>query len=224
MLIICFSIVFSKLFFRCALLELWNELHVPFEYSQLLSYCMGKYSPQKHLDKLEDDNLRSLISNMIEKDPSKRKSPEDYLAEYRGILFPEYFFTFLQSYMLIFSSTPILTPDEKIMRLKSDIVNIFNFLGPMTKSDNENAEEKQDSEKSDKGECEGLVIITSLVTSCIRGLHDCSSKLYSLEILLELACHASDETILDRVLPYIVSMLNNVILIIISFYCVFRCI
>lgn len=165
---------------------------------------MGRYSPQKHLDNLEDHNLRSLIKSMIEKEPSQRKSAEFYLAEYRGTLFPEYFYSFLQSYMLIFSSTPILTPDEKIVRLKSDINNIFTFLGPLTRSNKEKTDEKQDTEKIDKGECEGLVIITSLVTSCIRGLHDCSSKLYSLEILLELACHASDETVLDRILPYIV--------------------
>lgn len=194
--------------FRCALLELWNELHIPFEYSQLLSYCIDKYSPQKHLDNLEDSNLRSLIKSMIEKEPSQRKSAEFYLAEYRGTLFPEYFYSFLQSYMLIFSSTPILTPDEKIVRLKSDINNIFTFLGPLTRSHNKDKiDEKHDVEKIDKGECEGLVIITSLVTSCIRGLHDCSSKLYSLDILLELACHASDETVLDRILPYIVSKL-----------------
>ncbi|CAG9829186.1 unnamed protein product [Diabrotica balteata] len=192
----------------CALLELWNELHVPFEYSQLLAYCSGKYSPEKHLNKLDDPNLRSLISSMIEKDPTKRKRADDYLAEYRGTLFPEYFFSFLQSYMLIFSSNPILSADDKIMRLKHDINDIFTFLGPMTKS-KDNESEKSDGEKVDKGECEGLVIITSLVTSCIRGLHTCSSKLYSLEILLDLASHASDETVLDRILPYIMYLAHD---------------
>ncbi|CAH0555278.1 unnamed protein product [Brassicogethes aeneus] len=185
----------------CALLELWNELHVPFEYSQLLAYREGIYLPQKHLDKLEDPNLRNLISSMIDKDPSKRKTAEDYLAQERGKLFPEYFYSFLQSYMLIFSSSPILSPDEKIIRLKNDIGNIFKFLGPAVYVEDE--DEKGSSDESEKGECEGLVIITSLVTSCIRGLYDCSSKLHSLEILLELASHASDETILDRILPYI---------------------
>lgn len=188
--------------FSCALLELWNELHVPFEYSQLLAYRSGAYSPQKHLDNLEDPSLRSLVSTMIEIDPTKRLSSEDYLAKERGKLFPEYFYTFLQSYMLIFSASPILTPDEKILRLKNDIASIFKFLGPVKHPYDNN--EKSDLEKCDKGECEGLVIIISLVTSCIRGLHDCSSKLNSLEILLVLANHANDETILDRILPYIV--------------------
>ncbi|KAJ8948165.1 hypothetical protein NQ318_009257 [Aromia moschata] len=184
---------------------LWNELHVPFEYSQLLAYRNGKYSPQKHLDKLEDSNLRELISNRSIQKVVGGGLPSPAPRH----LIPQYFFSFLQSYMLIFSASPILSPDEKIMRLKKDIANIFKFLGPMTKSSSEKEEEKQDMEK-DKGECEGLVIITSLVTACIRGLHDCSSKLFSLEILLELATHASDETILDRILPYIISAINTI--------------
>lgn len=142
---------------------------------------------------------------MIDRDPTKRLSAELYLAQERGRLFPEYFYSFLQSYMLIFSASPILSPDEKILRLKKDIGNIFKFLCPSFKDDEE---EKCDKEKENEGNGEdndGLVIITSLVTSCIRGLHDCTSKLQSLEILLELAKHANEETILDRILPYIVS-------------------
>lgn len=63
-------------------------------------------------------------------------------------------------------------------------------------------------ERQDLGpDSEGLILITSLVTSCIRGLHHCTSKLYSLEILQLLCENSSSETILDRILPYIVSMI-----------------
>lgn len=197
--------VLLYVFHSCALLELWNEGHVPFEYSQLLNYRSGEYSPQKHLDKLEDPALKTLISSMIQKDPNQRLAAELYLSQERGRLFPEYFYSFLQSYMLIFSASPILSPDEKINRLKKDISGIFKFLSPRSKKDE--GEEKQDEEKREESdENDGLVIITSLVTSCIRGLHDCTSKLHSLEILLELAKHANEETILDRILPYIVSI------------------
>lgn len=193
-------------FFRsCALLELWNEGHVPFNYAQLLNYGTD-YSPQEHLNRLEDPNLKALISSMIQKDPNQRLSAELYLSQERGRLFPEYFYSFLQSYMLIFSTSPILSPDEKISRLKKDISD--NFLKLLcARPKTEESEEKHDEEKGgESDENDGLVIIISLVTSCIRGLHDCTSKLQSLEILLELAKHANDETILDRILPYIVSM------------------
>lgn len=191
--------------FRCVLLELWNELDVPFEYSELLTYRKGKFFPYDALEKLEDENLRLLISSMIEIDPSKRLSAENYLAAERGKLFPEYFYTFLQSYMLIFSSTPTLTADEKISRLKNDIGNILSFLGP-TRSREEEMEDNEYLWYNNNKEYEGMVLITSLVTSCIRGLYECSSKLYALDILLELALHANNETILDRILPYIVSI------------------
>lgn len=58
--------------------------------------------------------------------------------------------------------------------------------------------------KSISPDSEGLMIITSLVTSCIRGLHHCTSKLNCLDILFQLAEYASAETILDRIIPYIV--------------------
>lgn len=239
----------------------------------------------KHLDNIDDPGIRELLASMLERNPTNRKSAEIYLAQARGIIFPEYFYSFLQSYMLIFSAAPILSPDEKIGRLKKDIGNIINILADENermkmsepksmevakaaqgesnvesmKDDSGHSEENtmvevdsdQSSDKTDlnqidtrstsqdvgsdiqveteheiksedhKQTCnveskkpvststetlEGLVIITQLVTSCIRGLHHLQSKLHSLEILLELAKNVSDETILDRILPYIVSL------------------
>lgn len=250
------------------------------------AYRNNEYSVSKHLDTIEDPGIRELLASMLERNPANRKSAEIYLAQARGTVFPEYFYLFLQPYMLIFSAAPILSPDEKINRLKKDIGNIINILkaeeNKKVKADIRNMEVKIDqfeknieSTKDDSGhsedntivevdsdqsfdktdmnqtdsktvskedfKCEnqrnqqseiklienqnqkmdlknekkalssepveGLVIITQLVTSCIRGLHHSQSKLQSLEILLELAENTSDETILDRILPYIVSIL-----------------
>lgn len=38
----------------------------------------------KHLDELENENLRNLIASMISQNPSDRKSAEVYLDEQRG--------------------------------------------------------------------------------------------------------------------------------------------
>ncbi|XP_076279148.1 vacuolar protein sorting 15 isoform X2 [Lasioglossum baleicum] len=256
----------------CALAELYNEGHPPFDFSQLLAYRNNEYSASKHLDAIEDPGIRELLASMLEKNPANRKSAEIYLAQARGTIFPEYFYSFLQSYMLIFSAAPILSPDEKINRLKKDIGNIINILKveenekmkndreetarnnqfdnnvELTKQDSGHSEDNTivdgDSDQSfDKSELnqidtatdskthgeqkqnvdvenekklfscseplEGLVIITQLVTSCIRGLHHSQSKLQSLEILLELAENTSDETILDRILPYIFHLVHD---------------
>jgi len=251
------------------------------------AYRNNEYSVSKHLDSIDDPGIRELLSSMLERNPANRKSAEIYLAQTRGTIFPEYFYSFLQSYMLIFSAAPILSPDEKITRLKKDIGNIISILKTeenermktsetkpaetvkpggnvesnveSIKDDSAHSEENtmvdvdsdQSSDKTDlnqidmkstaqdgndiqmdtepeikssedrKQTCdaeskksistsyeilEGLVIITQLVTSCIRGLHYSQSKLHSLEILLELAENVSDETILDRILPYIVNI------------------
>lgn len=66
--------------------------------------------------------------------------------------------------------------------------------------------------KKDLGpDSDGLVLITSLVTSCVRGLRHCTAKLHCLEILQALCEYCTSEVVLDRILPYIVSsvyMLN----------------
>lgn len=226
------------------------------------------------MDAIDDSGIHELLASMLERNPTNRKNAETYLAQARGSIFPEYFYSFLQSYMLIFSASPILSNDEKIYRLKKDIGNIINILKKeeneklkvsqinsektedipseeniiMKDDDNQNIdkndlhqtdtvqiqdtsqdieretqiESETDTKSFDKQTCdielketvsastenlEGLVIITQLITSCIRGLHHTQSKLQSLEILLEVAENISDEIILDRILPYIVSIL-----------------
>lgn len=150
------------------------------------------------MEQLENDNLRDLISSMISLNPVERKSADVYLDEERGRLFPEYFYTFLQSYMQMFSSLQILPPDDKIMRLSSDIIQIIDIFTPKPSADDEKLDERTIPDD------DGLIIITAVVTSCIRGLKYCMTKLRCLEILQQLSMYTTSETVLDRILPYIV--------------------
>lgn len=181
----------------CALLELWSEGTAPFEFSQLLAYRSGEEElVAKHLEGIENDRLRSVLSSMLSRDPKERKSAEIYLAEERGDLLPEYFYSFLQSYMQMFSFIPIMSPDEKIQRLHLDIEQIIDILG--TKGDRNDLEAKTEED--------GLILITTAVTANARGLHHCSSKLDCLAVLREIAGHTSSVVVLDRILPTIVSI------------------
>lgn len=163
----------------------------------------------KHLKGVENDNLREMIESMISRDPKERRSAEIYLDQERGRLFPEYFYTFLQSYMQIFSSFPIMSPDDKITHLHKDISTIIEVLcnqpNDWTRSGEETASESGGVTKNSAMNNDGLIIITTVVTSCIRGLKHCIAKLRCLEIMHELAVHSDSETILDRILPFIVS-------------------
>lgn len=194
----------------CALLELWTEGTAPFEFSQLLSYRNGdKELVTKHLNSIDDINLRSLLTSMLHINPKERKSAELYLDQERGRLFPDYFYSFLQSYVQMFSSVPITPNDDKITRLHQDISQIIDYLtekpSPIHKLASESDSETSKDDKKFTSENDGLILITTVVTSCIRGLNHCNSKISCLEILLKLAERTTSDTILDRILPYIVS-------------------
>lgn len=98
--------------------------------------------------------------------------------------------------MQIISSIPLKSADDKIMCLHSHMDSIIQMLT----NDNKDINSADLTVDND-----GLIIITTVATSCIRGLHHCSSKLLCLEILQQLAMYTTSETILDRILPYIVS-------------------
>jgi phosphoinositide-3-kinase regulatory subunit 4 len=53
---------------------------------------------------------------MIQKDPNDRLSANDYLTSEKGKSFPEYFYSFMLSYMQSFSADPTMTPDRKMDR------------------------------------------------------------------------------------------------------------
>lgn len=96
--------------------------------------------------------------------------------------------------MQMFSSLQILPADDKIMRLYSDIKQIIDIFLPA------NTELSKRTIPDD----DGLILITAVVTSCIRGLKYCKTKLHCLEILQQLSMYTTSETVLDRILPYIV--------------------
>lgn len=101
----------------------------------------------------------------------------------------------------MFSSLQILPADEKIMRLYSDIKQIIDIFLPQT-------DEIYPTERNIPND-DGLILITAVVTSCIRGLKYCKSKLHCLEILQQLSMYTTAETVLDRILPYIVCTFHN---------------
>jgi len=53
------------------------------------------------------------------------------------------------------------------------------------------------------------LIFTSLVTAEVRGLETISAKLYALESLHTLSTKLSDDALLERVIPYLVFMLQD---------------
>jgi len=178
----------------CALAELFTDGAAPFDFSQLLAYRADEYSPVCVLDKIEDINIRRMVESMIQKDPTLRLSASEYLQEQRGLVFPEYFYSFLQSYMRMFSHTPLMSSDQKIARIYRDLEKLEQLL---------------QSSSSDRMDSECLLLLTTLVTASIRDLKLTISQLQSIKILCWLAERVAGEIILDRILPFIVYYLSS---------------
>ncbi|CAH1773990.1 unnamed protein product [Owenia fusiformis] len=179
----------------CAIIELFTDGTAPFDLAQLLSYRSGEYSPWKILEKIEDSNIRELARHMIQKDPNHRLSAEEYLIQQRGKAFPDTFYTFLKLYIQRFASTPIMSPDARIMRVKKDLDLIKKELKLVSSS----------------GETENtsLVILVSLLTSNLRDLNYCSSKLDALDVLKQLSEYLPPVIIMDRLVPYMLHLIQD---------------
>lgn len=196
----------------CCLAELFTEGYAPFDLTQLLAYRVGDYYPTKVLDKIDDPRVKALVEHMIQRDPTSRRSVAEYLEQERGITFPKHFYTFLWPFLKQFAVTPIMPSDDKINQIKNSLTDILIALGAedeiLRKVEDKEEEEKKDKEKPER-KCEALIIIASLITSCLRALHFTSSKLDALELLGKVSQYVPDEIILDRILPYIFHLLHD---------------
>ncbi|EPS33016.1 hypothetical protein PDE_07977 [Penicillium oxalicum 114-2] len=125
----------------CVIAELFLEAPI-FTLSQMYKYRKGEYSPEhSHLVKIEDPEIRDLISHMIQLDPEARYSAEEYLNFWKTKAFPEYFYSFLHQYMSLMTDpssgrTRVDAEtnnrgeiDDRIERLFFDFDKIFYFLG-----------------------------------------------------------------------------------------------
>ncbi|KAL1839798.1 hypothetical protein VTJ49DRAFT_1172 [Mycothermus thermophilus] len=138
----------------CVIAELFLETPI-FSLSQLYSYRKGEYDPAiSHLSKIPDRDLREMIAQMIQLDPQKRYSAEQFLDFYKGKVFPEYFYNFLHQYMELITH-PTSGPyapggparhfteaDQRIERVWLDFDKISYFLG-YRNDDEFRAEERQ---------------------------------------------------------------------------------
>nr|XP_009936366.1 PREDICTED: phosphoinositide 3-kinase regulatory subunit 4 [Opisthocomus hoazin] len=183
----------------CVIAELFTEGVPLFDLSQLLAYRNGLFSPDQVLNKIEDSSIRELVTQMVHREPDKRLAAEDYLKQQRNNAFPEIFYTFLQPYMAQFAKETFVSADERILVIRKDLDNIIHNLCGHDRTEKAEGETKEN----------GLVILVSVITSCLQTLKYCDSKLAALELILHLAPRLSVEILLDRITPYLLHFSND---------------
>ena len=217
----------------CVIAELFVESPI-FSLSQLFKYRKGEYDPTTYLGKIEDKDVRELVSHMIQIEPESRYSAEEYLNFWRRKAFPEYFYSFLHQYMglitdsssgrtfVVPETTNFGEADERIDRVYNDFDKISYFLGydsykdpqKLTSSlfplqvDIPNYRHVASSQRKRPAD-HGTLIFLSLVVSSIRNTARATARVKACDLLLAFAEQISDEAKLDRILPYLIVLLDD---------------
>ncbi|KAK9960890.1 hypothetical protein ABG768_008724 [Culter alburnus] len=192
----------------CVIAELFTEGVPLFDLSQLLAYRKGHFQTEQVLMKIEDHSIRELVAQMVQREPEKRLTAEEYLKQQRGKAFPEIFYTFLQPYMAQFAKETFQSADERVLVIRKNLENILNNLCSGGQTGKAEKQEKASQELISSKE-QGLVVLVSVITSCLQTLRFCDSKLAALELILHLAGRLNVEILLDRITPYLLHFCND---------------
>ncbi|KAA8577965.1 hypothetical protein FQN60_003407, partial [Etheostoma spectabile] len=88
----------------------------------------GHVQTEHVLLKIEDRSVRELVAQMVQREPERRLTAEEYLKQQRGKAFPDIFYTFLQPYMAQFAKETFQSADERVLVIRKDLDNILHNL------------------------------------------------------------------------------------------------
>lgn len=140
---------------------------------------------------IEIKEIRDLIFNLIDLNPSVRKDCSKHLKElFENGVMPKYFF-YLYNYL---SNLNPLSPDEKIIKLDKDF--------------------EQLSEQILEEDCNGFLIIITTVLSCYRALIHSYARITGLNLIIRVITKINNDKlksniILERILPYIMNTITK---------------
>ncbi|KAL9641455.1 hypothetical protein ABK040_013380 [Willaertia magna] len=76
----------------CVIAQLFLDGEALFDFSQLLAFRKGETDHYlKLMERIEDNDVREMITHMLDLDPNKRLSAEEYIKQYTPKVFPIYF-------------------------------------------------------------------------------------------------------------------------------------
>ncbi|EWC47970.1 hypothetical protein DRE_02852 [Drechslerella stenobrocha 248] len=188
-----------------------------------------------HLIKIEDNEVRSLVTHMINVDPSKRLSADGYLRQWRQRAFPDYFYSFLHQYMnTVADPTSGRSPlssdtvnlgecDKRIDRIYQDFDKISFFLGHSNEHHQPTLElhgemfpvaldipnYQAQSHRFHVDADDGTLMFLTLINSSLRNSARARARLRACDLILAFAERVTDESKVDRCLPYLISLLKD---------------
>lgn len=217
----------------CVIAELFLEGTPLFDLSQLFKYKLGEYDPGGVLERIDDLEIRSMIMHMVSLDPDRRYSAESYLQKWRRRAFPNYFTTFLHEYIASITEaqrhhlqSPSADIDDELDRIFFEFDQISFFLGFDDKSKKASKPEypmqnlmtslsipnyqpaNVDGLKRASGEDGALVFLSILLTG-VRNTIRPTTRVRACDTILALSERISDEAKLDRVVPFLITLMAD---------------
>lgn len=178
----------------CVLAELFAESSdfQLFDLTGLLALKTGKKTPEELKSTLSavipDEKIVELILNLIELDPAMRNSTTQHIHELTHSVFPSCFGNFFE-YMV---SLIAHNPDGKVCKLDTDFDSIISQFASQ--------------------EPQTLVLILSLLTTCMRSLVHVHAKVTALNLIckiIQLSPKLMSAYTLDRILPYVIYLMAD---------------
>lgn len=214
----------------CVIAELYNDGEPTFTLSDLFKFKKGELEP--NISSISDSKVRQLVNTLISIEPSDRSLAHDLLDEYRGSLFPEYFYDYLYKFMcdinnaelhVVAENSDYVSPSDSRLEMIYDSFEditralLFSYdsdtppvryTGPVLKINLGGLPEDYTIRKVEQEEA-GALILLNTVCSLLGTLKRPGNKVKACEIILALSERISDYAKLDRALPYICSLIDE---------------
>ncbi|QRG39740.1 hypothetical protein FDK38_004194 [Candidozyma auris] len=215
----------------CAIAELYNDGEPTFTLSDLYKYKKGEL--ETNISGIQDVHVRELVKNLINIEPKKRSSARDLLEEYRGSLFPSFFYEYLYGEMCdlnnselfeVPSNNEFISPSdlriERIYNSFDRIIEAFDFsysaddsrlrdTGPLLRLNLKGLPRNYTIRRRNGKTKDGALIVLNTVCSLMGTLKRPENKIKACELILAISEHISDEAKLDRSIPYICSLIDE---------------
>lgn len=212
----------------CVLAELWRDGSPLFSLSQMYRYRTGDYDIRPKLDEIPHTGARDMIARMLELRPLERPTLEQLLADTH--VFPDSFSACLHLYLVDLQRPssvlhekrpplPSLEPDDRMEKLYQDWPTLLGFIGDVEPVGGDDVclnvsipgvsipcHARRHAPAPDS---EALLVL-NVVLAHIRHAIRPSSVCHALALIVHMSwAWLSDETRLDRVLPYLVALLSH---------------
>ena len=196
----------------CTLAELFMDGKALFDLSEALQYRRGEYDPREALEAgVKVDLARQMIMSMVSIDPSARLSAREYLEQYyRSRLFPSYFervHEFSAQFLHLDANGKIDAIDAELDDLLATIVRVESGMDAIERAST--TEDAVAMAMKSRVKCPGVHLVAAHVCSAIRGATLVSARVRALKLLRRLSVIATDECVLQLMLPFCVSSLQD---------------